>query len=96
MRAKRVKWGRHTYERKSAGEAAARDPLIRPERYGFFDSSCRRCSCSGSRRSSPAIGAVFRDGDVSWHVAAGRWILEHGRVPDQPIPFSFTMPGSHG
>jgi hypothetical protein len=35
---------------------------------------------------------VFRDGDVSWHIAAGRWIMEHGQVP-RTDPFSFTMAG---
>lgn len=34
----------------------------------------------------------FSDGDVSWQVAAGRWILEHARVPDTD-PFSYTMGG---
>ena len=35
---------------------------------------------------------VFRDGDVSWHLAAGRWILEHCAFPHSD-PFSFTMAG---
>ncbi len=35
---------------------------------------------------------VFGDGDVSWHIAAGRWILDHGAVPVTD-PFSFTMGG---
>src|ERR1044071_6565812 len=35
---------------------------------------------------------VFRDGDVSWQVAAGRWIVENARVPSID-PFSFTMAG---
>jgi hypothetical protein len=35
---------------------------------------------------------TFRDGDVSWHIAAGNWILAHGRVPTTD-PFSFTMAG---
>jgi len=35
---------------------------------------------------------LFGDGDVSWHVAAGRWILEHRQVP-QTDPFSHTMAG---
>lgn len=39
--------------------------------------------------SSPRI---FSDGDVSWHVASGRWILDHRMVPASD-PFSFTMPG---
>ena len=36
--------------------------------------------------------AIFNDGDVSWHLAAGRWILDNGRIP-QVDPFSFTMGG---
>ena len=39
--------------------------------------------------SSPQI---FGDGDVSWHVASGRWIIDHRLVPASD-PFSFTMPG---
>ncbi len=42
-----------------------------------------------------ALGAapkIFADGDVSWHLAAGQWILFHGRIPDFD-PFSFTMGG---
>jgi len=37
---------------------------------------------------------VFRDGDVSWQVAAGEWILDHGRIPTTD-PFSFTAAGHH-
>ena len=36
--------------------------------------------------------SLFADGDTSWHIATGRWILEHGAVPFHD-PFSFTMPG---
>ena len=42
-----------------------------------------------------ALGAapkLFGDGDVSWQLAAGQWILAHGRIP-QADPFSFTMGG---
>jgi hypothetical protein len=35
---------------------------------------------------------IFRDGDVSWHVAAGKWILAHQRIPTTD-PFSFTAAG---
>ena len=35
---------------------------------------------------------VFIDGDTNWHVAAGRWILQHMTVP-QTDPFSFTYAG---
>lgn len=35
---------------------------------------------------------IFNDGDVSWHLAAGQWILQHGTVP-RTDPFSFTAAG---
>ncbi|MFI4973884.1 MAG: hypothetical protein ACHP84_05015 [Caulobacterales bacterium] len=35
---------------------------------------------------------VFIDGDTNWHVAAGRWILDHGQVP-KTDPFSYTFAG---
>jgi hypothetical protein len=38
------------------------------------------------------VPAIFRDGDVSWHVAAGNWILAHGQIP-RTDPFSFTAAG---
>jgi hypothetical protein len=37
--------------------------------------------------------AMLRDGDTFWHLAAGRWILEHGAVPTAD-PFSSTMRGA--
>lgn len=37
--------------------------------------------------------ALLADGDTYWHVAAGRWILEHGAVPTQD-PFSHTRLGA--
>lgn len=35
---------------------------------------------------------TFDDGDVSWHVASGRWILAHHAIPTAD-PFSFTAYG---
>jgi hypothetical protein len=35
---------------------------------------------------------IFNDGDVSWHIASGRWMLQHGRIPTAD-PFSFTASG---
>lgn len=35
---------------------------------------------------------VMDDGDTYWHLAAGRWMLAHGRVLDHDI-FSFSAPG---
>lgn len=37
--------------------------------------------------------AVLADPDTYWHLATGRWILEHGAVP-QSDPFSHSMPGA--
>jgi hypothetical protein len=39
--------------------------------------------------SSPNI---FNDGDVSWHIAAGQWIVAHGSIPTSD-PFSYTVAG---
>ena len=36
---------------------------------------------------------VLSDADTCWHLAAGRWIVEHGRVPDADA-FSHCMPGA--
>ena len=36
---------------------------------------------------------VLGDPDTYWHLAAGRWILEHGAIPSQD-PFSHSMPGA--
>lgn len=35
---------------------------------------------------------IFNDGDVSWHIAAGEWILAHGAIP-KVDPFSYTATG---
>ncbi len=35
---------------------------------------------------------LLKDGDTFWHIAAGRWIVEHGTIPHVD-PFSFTLPG---
>jgi hypothetical protein len=39
-----------------------------------------------------AAPGIFRDGDVTWHVAAGNWIISHGRIPTVD-PFSFSAAG---
>lgn len=36
--------------------------------------------------------AVLKDGDTYWHLAAGAWMFDHGRIVDRDV-FSFTMPG---
>jgi hypothetical protein len=35
---------------------------------------------------------IFNDGDVSWHIATGQWILDHRAIPSTD-PFSFTWAG---
>jgi hypothetical protein len=35
---------------------------------------------------------IFNDGDVSWHIATGQWILDHRAMP-RTDPFSFTWAG---
>jgi hypothetical protein len=35
---------------------------------------------------------IFNDGDVSWHIATGEWILDHRAIPHAD-PFSFTWAG---
>lgn len=34
---------------------------------------------------------LLNDGDTYWHIATGRWILEHGAIPSRD-PFSYTLP----
>jgi hypothetical protein len=36
---------------------------------------------------------IFNDGDVSWHIATGQWILDHRAIPHAD-PFSFTRAGT--
>jgi hypothetical protein len=36
---------------------------------------------------------VLNDPDSYWHIAAGRWMFEHGQVPSHD-PFSFSLPGA--
>lgn len=36
--------------------------------------------------------SALRDGDTSWHLAAGKWILAHGAIPTTD-PFSYTFLG---
>lgn len=59
----------------------------------------------GLRTAAPALSAAIlgavvllapqtlNDGDTYWHVATGRWILEHGRIPRVDV-FSYTRPGA--
>jgi hypothetical protein len=35
---------------------------------------------------------IFRDGDTSWHIAAGQWMIDHREIPYSD-PFSYTAFG---
>src|SRR6476646_9619504 len=35
---------------------------------------------------------IFNDGDTSWHIATGQWIIDHRTIPGTD-PFSFTWFG---
>ncbi len=37
-------------------------------------------------------GTIFNDGDISWHLATGQWIIAHHALPHSD-PFSFTWAG---
>ncbi len=37
--------------------------------------------------------SILSDGDTYWHIAAGRWIVEHGAIPSAD-PFSHTLAGA--
>ena len=39
-----------------------------------------------------SVPRLFRDGDTSWHIAVGQWMVEHGRIPKVDV-FSFTAAG---
>jgi hypothetical protein len=41
----------------------------------------------------PRPDALLSDPDTLWHIAAGRWIYDHGVVPSSD-PFSHSMPGA--
>jgi hypothetical protein len=79
-------------EEASSDPVAGKAPLIRPERYGFFDKLLFAVFVLAVPPLIASNGGIFGDGDVSWHIAAGRWIMEHGRIPTTD-PFSHSMPG---
>ena len=69
-----------------------RAPVLPPERYPFYDKLLFAVYVLFLPPLLASKPGLFGDGDVSWHVAAGQWILEHGRIPDTD-PFSHTMAG---
>lgn len=70
----------------------SQQPVIRPERYGFFDKLLFAVFVIFLPPLLASKPGLFGDGDVSWHVAAGRWILQNRAIPTTD-PFSFTMAG---
>lgn len=66
--------------------------MLRPDRYPFFDKLLFGVFVLLLPVIIASAPKVFDDGDVSWHIAAGRWILAHRAVPATD-PFSFTFGG---
>lgn len=75
-----------------AEDVRVRQPLIRSQSYPFFYKLLFAVFVLAVPPFVASNWTVFRDGDVSWHIAAGRWIIEHLAVP-RTDPFSFTMTG---
>lgn len=69
-----------------------RHRVLPPERFAAFDRLIFAVFVIALPAVVAAAPRIFNDGDVSWHVAAGRWIIDHGRIPSAD-PFSFTMAG---
>lgn len=63
-----------------------------PERYPFYDKLLFATYVLFLPPLMASTPGLFADGDVSWHIAAGRWIIARGAIPDTD-PFSFTMAG---
>ena len=66
--------------------------LVRDELYPFLDKLIFAIFVLLLPFALAGGTATFNDGDSSWHIAAGRWIMAHGAVPSTD-PFSFTMGG---
>src|SRR5215208_5282295 len=47
---------------------------------------------SGTPLTLASLPKVFRDGDTSWHLAVGQWIVRHRDISSAD-PFSFTAAG---
>lgn len=67
-------------------------PALPPSRYPFYDKLLFVIFVLLLPPLLASKPGLFADGDVSWHVAAGRWMMEHRQVPTLD-PFSFTMAG---
>ena len=66
--------------------------MVRPQSYPLFDKQLFVCFVLLVPVALGSASGIFNDGDVSWHIATGQWILAHGQVP-RVDPFSFTMNG---
>ena len=72
---------------------APRRSCLRPRPPGPAD--CRSRRLVAVLLIPAALGSsatIFNDGDVSWHIATGQWILDHRAIPHTD-PFSFTWAG---
>lgn len=67
-------------------------PSLPPGRYPFYDKLLFAIFVLVLPPILASTPGLFNDGDSSWHIAAGRWIIEHRQVP-KTDPFSFTMVG---
>jgi len=65
---------------------------LRPQSYPLFDKLLFGAFVLLVPIALGSASTIFDDGDVSWHIATGQWILAHGQVP-RTDPFSFTMTG---
>ena len=69
-----------------------RRPLLRPDLYPSFDKLLFVLFVLLVPLAAGSSTEIFGDGDVSWHLATGQWILANGKLPATD-PFSFTMAG---
>lgn len=76
----------------SADEAMPRSSWIPPERYPLYERLIFALFVLFLPPLFASTPQLFDDGDVSWHIAAGRWMLEHGSIPSVD-PFSYPMAG---
>lgn len=67
-------------------------PVLPPSRYPFYDTLLFVIFVLVLPPILASTPGLFNDGDSSWHIAAGRWIIEHRQIPGTD-PFSFTMAG---
>ena len=73
----------------------AAEPLAQKRKAGSSSTLLLLSVLTGVLLFPVALGSsqmIFNDGDVSWHIATGQWILQHHAIP-RTDPFSFTWAG---